>query len=97
VVARPVFIDERKNTSELARWDQVFPMPAPGGLADVFEAGVRAAVVAREDEARRWFSWPVSPELVDELVEAGRLERPERGWISRAGTSSPPGPAAPAR
>jgi hypothetical protein len=82
VVARPVFLDERKNTSELARWDQVFPTPAAGGLADLFEAGVRAAVVAREDEARRWFSWPVSAELVDELVEASRLERPEPPWLS---------------
>jgi hypothetical protein len=82
VVARPVFLDERRNTSELARWDQVFPTPAAGGLAHLFEAGVRAAVVAREDEARRWFSWPVSAELVDELVESGRLERPEPPWLT---------------
>jgi hypothetical protein len=60
----------------------VFPTPAAGGLADLFEAGVRAAVVAREDEARRWFSWPVSAELVDELVESSRLERPEPPWLS---------------
>jgi hypothetical protein len=26
-------------------------------------------------------SWPVSAELVDELVEAGRLARPEAGWL----------------
>jgi hypothetical protein len=85
VVARPVFLDEHKNTSELARWDQIFPTPAAGGLADLFVAGVRAAVVTQEDEARRWFSWPVSAELVDELVESGRLERPEPRWLSVPG------------
>ncbi len=83
LVARPVFLDEHKNTSELARWDQVFPVIAPGGgLGELLVAGVRAAVVAPEDEARRWFSWPVPGTLVDELVEAGRLERPEPRWLS---------------
>jgi hypothetical protein len=97
VVARPVFLDERKNTSELARWDQVFPTPAPGGLADLVVAGVRAAVVAPEDEARRWFSWPATRALVDELAEHGRLARPEPGWISAAGTSSRRAPESPER
>jgi hypothetical protein len=96
LVARPVFVDEHKNTSELSRWDQVFPVAASGGgLGELLVAGVRAAVVAPEDEARHWFSWPVSTALVDELVETGRAERPERGWLSATETSSWPGPAAP--
>ena len=97
LVARPLFLDQHRNTSELARWDQVFPVPAPGGgLGELLVAGVRAAVVAPEDEARRWFSWPVPAALVDELVEADRLERPEPGSLSAAETSSRPEPGVPA-
>ena len=59
VVARAlVYEDPHRHTSELARWDQVFPEPADGaGLVDVVVAGVRAAVVAPEGELKRWFSW----------------------------------------
>ena len=60
---------------ELRRWDQLRPEEAAGGLDDLLVAGVRAAVLAPEDEARRWFSWPVSTADVDRLVEAGRLRR----------------------
>ena len=81
VVARAVFLKGR-NTSELARWDQVFPEPAAGGLADLFVAGVRAAVVAPEDEALRWFTWRATAALVAELIEARRLARPEPGWLA---------------
>jgi len=96
LVARPMFLDERKNTSELARWDQVFPVAASGGgLGELLVAGVRAAVVAPEGEARRWFSWPVSLALVDELVASKRVERPMAGWLSAAETSSRPGREAP--
>lgn len=74
------------HTSELARWDQVFPRPAPGsaGLDDLIVAGVRAAVVASEREPARWFSWRwrLRDGLVDDLVEQGRLERPEPGWVT---------------
>jgi hypothetical protein len=97
VVARAVFREEG-STSELSRWDQVFPQPAAdGGVGDLLVAGVRAAVVAVEDEARTWFSWHAPPALVDQLVDGGRLARPEPGWISAAETSSPraqgrPGP-----
>ena len=47
-------------------------------------ASVRAAGVAPEREVGRWFSWRrlFSPELVDRLVAAGRLERPEPGWLA---------------
>jgi hypothetical protein len=91
VVARAVVRDEG-NTSELARWDQVFPEPAPGGLGDLIVAGARAAVVAPEDEARRWFSWRVPTSLLDALVAEGRLVRPEPGWISAAETACGRGP-----
>jgi hypothetical protein len=96
VVARAVVHDDRhRHTSELARWDQVFPRPSAGGLGELLVAGVRAAVVAPEDEARTWFTWRAPPELVSELVEAGRLERPAGGWLSAAGTASRPAQAAP--
>jgi hypothetical protein len=59
VVSRAlVYEDPHRHTSELARWDQVFPETAEGGgLADVVVAGVRAAVVVPEEELKRWFSW----------------------------------------
>jgi hypothetical protein len=59
IVARSIVYEEpHRHTSELARWDQVFPEPAEGGgLADLIVAAVRAAVVAPKDEVRRWFSW----------------------------------------
>jgi hypothetical protein len=55
---------------------------AGGTLGALLIAGVRAAVVAPEREAQRWFSWPAPPELVDELVARGRLVRPEPGWLA---------------
>jgi hypothetical protein len=86
------------HTTELARWDQVYPEPsASGGLEDVTVAAVRAAVVAPEREVTRWFSWAwlYPPGFVDELVAAGRLRRPEPGWVTAADTASAPEPAAP--
>jgi hypothetical protein len=43
-------------------------------------------VVAPERELPRWFSWKrlFDARLVDRLVDEGRLERPEPGWISLA-------------
>ena len=90
VVARAVATD-KGNTSELARWDQVFPTPARGGLGELIVAGIRAAVVAPEDEVPGWFSWRVSTSLLDDLVDDGRLLRPEPGWVSPAETASPQG------
>jgi hypothetical protein len=71
----------RLEESRLARWDQVVPRSDAGGLGDLVVAGVRAAVVAPEPDVRRWFTWPLGS-LVDELVAAGRLDRPERGWLA---------------
>jgi hypothetical protein len=93
VVARDLRIETagggHRHTSELYRWDQVFPQPAsaPGGLHELVVAGVKAAVVVPEPEVRGWFSWPVSPATVDGLVEAGRLARPAPGLLSAAETA----------
>lgn len=82
-----------RHTSELARWDQVFPeQPAnPNALEDLVVAGVCAAVVAPERELPRWFSWRwlMAPKdrsrgLTPGLVQKGRLERPEPGWVAAA-------------
>ncbi|MGB2953449.1 MAG: hypothetical protein WBB74_08650 [Gaiellaceae bacterium] len=67
-----------EHTTELSRWDQIVPEPTAGGLDELIVAGVRAAVVARIDEPRRWFSWRADP---GRLVAEGRLAEPEPGWI----------------
>jgi hypothetical protein len=74
------------HTSQLARWDQVYP-DAVGGEVDLkplVVAGVRAAVVAPERELPRWFSWSWywQKGLIDELVDEALLWRPEPGWVS---------------
>jgi hypothetical protein len=98
VVARAVvFDDQHRHSSELARWDQVFPEPSVGGLGELIVAAVRAAVVAPEDEARGWFSWRASSALIDELVEAAQLARPAPGWLSAKETASRRAPARPGR
>jgi hypothetical protein len=74
------------HTSELARWDQVYPGTSGSDvdLAPLVVAAVGAAVVAPEREVPRWFSWPWywRKGLIDELVAEGRLARPEPGWVS---------------
>ena len=66
-----------RHTTELRRWDHVFPDPPPaqGGLEELVVAAVRAAVLVPEQELRRWFSWPL-----DVIPE--RLERPAPGWVA---------------
>jgi len=79
IVARSVVYDEpHRHTSELSRWDQVFPQPSGrGGLADLVVAAVRAAVVAPERELPRWFSWRWywNDDVVERLVGERRLGR----------------------
>jgi hypothetical protein len=85
-----------QHSSELARWDQVYP--GTGGtdanpsqaLKDLLAAGVRASVVAPELELRRWFSWPWywTDTLVDDLIRAGRLRRVD-GHVMMAGQNQP--------
>lgn len=88
IVARSIVYEEpHRHTSVLARWDQVVPEAAEaGGVEELVVAGVRAAVVAPEQELARWFSWSWywDEVLVDRLVEAGRLRRPEPGWVAAA-------------
>jgi hypothetical protein len=94
VVSRALRVDladgGHRHTSELLRYDQAYPEAQPeSGVAELVVAAVLAAVVAPEREVRKWFSWswlfPV--DLVDRLVNEGRLERPEPGWVA-APTSS---------
>src|SRR5262245_2145776 len=84
VVSRSIVYEEpHRHTSLLARWDQVFREPTEGGgLEELVVAAVRAAVLAPEPEVARWFSWRVPQELLDEVVEAGGLRRPEPGWLA---------------
>ncbi len=112
-----VYEDPHRHTSELTRWDDVFPertggvtaaarqsratasskgkrrfplelplpkLPVETALAELIVAGVRAAVVAPEPELPRWFSWQWywEDDLVDRLVNEGRLARPEPGWVA---------------
>ena len=75
-----------RHSSELARWDQVHGVrrkvsPA-AALEDLIALGVRAAVVAHEDEARKWFSWPVERDVIARLLASGRLRRAGPGWLA---------------
>lgn len=74
------------HSSELARWDQVFPDSVGGeiDLKPLLVAGVRGAVVAQDRELPRWFSWSWywRKGLIDELVDERRLVRPEPGWVT---------------
>jgi hypothetical protein len=92
VVARSVTVPARsgghRHTSELRLWTQA---ETPGPVADVSRqqalddllvAGVRAAVLAPEDEVARWFSWRVPRGAIQKLVDAGRLARPSPGWVT---------------
>jgi hypothetical protein len=83
VLARSVVHDDpHRHTSELARWDQLFPEPAAGGgLDELVAAAVRAAVVAEEREVSRWFPW-WEDGLVQRLVDEGLLARPEDEWLA---------------
>jgi hypothetical protein len=87
MIAVPSATGGERETSELARWDHFFPTPPASSdtadsLANLVVAGVRAAVVAPEDEIARWYSWPLPRDLLDELVEAERLVRPQPDWVA---------------
>jgi hypothetical protein len=91
LIARPVILpagsgEGHVHRSELARWDQVYPQPAPGpaDLVALMGAALRAAVLAPEKDLARWFSWrrllPADP--AGELVGRGLAERPASGWLA---------------
>jgi hypothetical protein len=83
LVSRSIVYEEpHRHTSLLSRWDQLFPEPAPnGGLAELIVRAVRAAVLVSDREVPKWFFW-WEEGVVDRLVEEGRLERPEAGWLA---------------
>ena len=78
-----------RRNGMLERWDQAFPERAdgPGGPEELLVAAVRAAVVAPEREVARWFAWRwlFSADLVESLIAARRLERPEPGLLAVPG------------
>jgi hypothetical protein len=77
VVSREVVLEgPHRHTSELRRWDQVFPDEHAGGIVELAQAGLRAAVIAPEAEVKHWFTWPVDPS------QLRRVERPAPGWVA---------------
>jgi hypothetical protein len=84
LVSKSVRLEEpHRHTSELRRWDQAVEASGrsdEGALADLLVAGVRAAVLAPEREALRWFSWRIPPEA----LEDERLVHPQPGWLAPA-------------
>jgi hypothetical protein len=89
IVARSVRFElpdgSHRHTSELLRYDDAYPEAATrrGGVDELILAAVKAAVVAPEREVTKWFSWRwLFPDgYVERLVAAGRLRRPEPGWV----------------
>ena len=83
-----VFEDETTwHFAPLRRWDQVFDevVKVNDPYAELVVTAVRAAVLTREDEVSKWFSWPVPDGVVEGLVSNGRLVRPAPGWLAVAG------------
>ena len=90
VVARSIEVEGadfgHRHTSVLRRWDQQKVKRSKrieaDALRDLVVAGVRAAVLAPENEARAWFSWDLTTREMDALVASGRLTRPVAGWVT---------------
>jgi len=90
VVSRDTVVEDAKgahrHTSELARWDQVWNKPWKANqdqaLAELVLIGVRAAVLAHQDEVAKWFSWPVEWPLLADLIATRRLQRPGPGYLA---------------
>lgn len=92
VVARDIEVTDAKgghrHTSELRRWDQAWNKAwranEEAALAELALIGVRAAVLAHQDELGKWFSWPIEWPIIADLIAAGRLIRPGAGWLAIA-------------
>ena len=92
LVARSVEVEGadfgHRHTSLLRRWDQLkvrrSKRTEADAIRDLIVAGVRAAVLAPENEARSWFSWDLTTREMDALVTSGRLQRPVAGWVAIA-------------
>jgi hypothetical protein len=70
----------------MRQWDQVVTEPAESDdpYADIVAAGIDAAVVAPEQDIAGCFSCPISKDMVDRLVRAGRVVRPGPGKVAKA-------------
>jgi hypothetical protein len=90
VVARDIEVTDAKgghrHTSELRRWDQAWNKPwratEEAALAELALIGVRAAVLAHQDEVGKWFSWPIEWPILSKLISSGQLVRPGAGWLA---------------
>jgi hypothetical protein len=98
VIARSITVPAssggHRHTAELRLWEPKFPVPgihvSPAQSRDALVTlGVRAAVVAPEEEVGTWFSWPIGTGAIGRLVDEGRLTRPAPGWVAADG--EPPG------
>jgi len=74
------------HRSELARWDQAYPVPSPrpADVLALLGAGLRAAVLAPEGDLARWFSWRwlLPEDIAGQLIERGLATRPAAGWLA---------------
>ena len=90
VVARDVEVPDgkggHKHTSELRRWDQVWHKPwratEEQALGELVSIGLRAAVLAHEDEVAKWFTWPIDRAGMAALAGSRRFLRPAPGWLA---------------
>jgi hypothetical protein len=83
VVSRGLVYDvegAHHHTSEHRLWDVASDGDPRDGLRELFVAGVRAAVLAPEGEALRWFTWRVPADVLDDE----RVAHPEPGWVAAA-------------
>jgi len=52
-------------------WNKPWKANQEQALAELVLIGVRAAVLAHQDEVGKWFSWPVEWALLAELISRG--------------------------
>lgn len=88
VIGRGLVFEDAQtwHFAPLGRWDQVVKK-APGvknPYGPLIVAAMRAAVLAPEKDVNNWFSWPIPPGTVDELVGDGRLLRASPDWLATA-------------
>lgn len=91
IVARQVLVPAESgeghlHRSELARWDQAYPDPAPGppDIVGLMGAALRAAVLAPEKDLTGWFTWRwlLPGDLPARLIARGLAVRPAPGWLA---------------
>ena len=91
LVASPVILPAESgeghvHRSELARWDQIYPVPTggPPDMVALMGAALRAAVLAPVQDLVRWFSWRwlLPGDLAEQLLSRGLAVEPEPGWLA---------------